>query len=100
MGVCKRGWGIGSSKEGWIQFVHTLEQLPSGRTKLCQNLLQRPRIVVCFVGFAIVQVGGSELMVARHVVLHAREPQRFEVNQVTGVFLRRPFLLRFPGEDR
>jgi hypothetical protein len=51
--------------------------------------------MVRFVGFSILQVCHGELDAGRHVIAHSRQPQWFEVQQVTGVFLGRPLFLRF-----
>jgi len=53
--------------------------------------------VIGFVGFSILQVGGGELRSGCNIIVDSRQPQRFEVEQVSGVFLGRPFLFRFRG---
>jgi hypothetical protein len=57
--------------------------------KPSRNLFQWARIVVCFVGFSILQVCYRELIAGRRVIAHSRKPERFQVEQVTGVFLSR-----------
>src|SRR5579864_2544857 len=55
--------------------------------------------MIPFVSLPIVQVCRRELNAAFHVIVHARQPQWFEVKQVPSVLLGRPLSLGFPDQD-
>jgi hypothetical protein len=56
-------------------------------------------MVVCFVGFSILQVCYRQLIVGRRVIAHSRKPEQFQVEQVNGVLLSRLLWLRFLDQD-
>ena len=51
------------------------------------------------VGFAILEIGGVQLRRAGVVIIEPLVPQRFEIQEVSGIFLDRPFAFGLSGED-
>src|SRR5579863_419814 len=83
----------GSREERRVQLAYAIQQRSSGGAEFGQNLFEWLSVVVGLIGFAIPQVCHSKLAGVRHVILHSREPQRFEVKQMTGMLLGRPFFM-------
>src|SRR5271155_1651849 len=73
-----------------------IHELHSGFPEVTKNLLDTALVVPRFVSFSIVQVGRCEFSDARDVVGNPRHPQRLQVEQMSGMFLRRPFFFRLP----
>jgi hypothetical protein len=58
--------------------------------KPSRNLFQWTPIVVCLVDFSILEICYRELIAGRRVIAHSCKAERFQIEQVTGVFLSRP----------
>jgi hypothetical protein len=82
----------------------SIHQLPSCFSKLRQNLLKRPRIVIGLGRSAIGQVSNAEFASAAQEVLDSFYPQSLEVKQMARVLLGLPFLfsllLRLSDQNR
>ncbi len=59
--------------------------------KFRENLARFAGVVVGIMRLAIGQVRNGERLPIREKILEARQPERLEIEQVTGVLLRRPF---------
>jgi hypothetical protein len=59
------GWAI---KYQFIQFVQSRQQSLSRSAELSQDLFQRSRVMVCFVGLSIRQVCHGELVAGSNVI--------------------------------
>ena len=82
-------------KQSRLKSPHLIHEPQARLPELGKNLLNATRIVSRFVSFSIAQVGMREFSGARHVVVNSRDPQRLEVEQMSGVLLRRPLSCRF-----
>ena len=71
-----------------------IKELETGGTELGEDFAERAIIVVGLMGLAIREIGGRELCASGEEIANSCGPEWFEVEEVSGVFLRGP-LLRF-----
>jgi hypothetical protein len=64
-----------------------------------EDILNGVRVMICFMRFAILHVGGSERFAPRLIVIEATHSQAFEVHQMSGLFLNRPLVAVAPRKD-
>lgn len=88
----------GTGEEGMVYVFDAVQKDCSGCTEVREDLFEGVVVVFGEFGFAIGEVSCSELVAGEQVIADASKPERFEVEQVAGVFLSRPFLLRLGGE--
>ena len=77
----------GTGKVGRQQCSQPIHQIETRRTELFQDLGQQPGIVISLMSFAVGQVGDGKSIATRKEVVHARHPQRLEIQKMAGVFL-------------
>src|SRR6267378_4267983 len=80
------------------QRADAIQQVGSGSAKLGEDVVDVARVVVRVVRLAVAQVGGGQRVAAVEEVLHARAPQRLEIEEVTGVLLRGPLVAGLADE--
>src|SRR5215467_15367313 len=85
--------------DGWFQCAHMVHEFLPCSAEAGEYLPYLAKIVVGFVSPPVGEVGGSQLAGAREVVPNAAKPQGFEVQQMSRVFLGRPFAFGSPSED-
>jgi len=84
-----------SSKQRSLKPSNSIHESQSRIPELGKNLLDATPVVARFVSCPVAQVGGREFNGPRKIVVNSRHPQRLEVEQVSGMLLRRPFFLWF-----
>ena len=89
-----RMWDL-SGEQRSLKPSNSIDELQAGMAELGQDLLKLALIMPRFVSFSIVQVSDGEPGSIRQVVVNSRHPQRLEVEQMSGMLLRRPFSIRF-----
>src|SRR5262249_48733251 len=82
-----------------IEAFGALDQAKAGGAEFGQDVRQRSRIVVGFMGLAITQVRSGQHVAVHEEIPDARHPQRLEIGQVAGVLLGRPFVA-WSGKQR
>src|ERR1700677_883854 len=85
-----------SGEELSLKTAESIHELHSSVAELGKNILDTALVVSRFVSFSIAQVGRCEFSDARDVVVNPRHPQRLQVEQMSGMFLRRPFFFPLP----
>jgi hypothetical protein len=70
-----------------IQLSNSIHESHSLLSELSKNLLDATSVMPCFVSFPIRQVGMAKFDGPGCVVVNSRQPQRLEVEQVSGMFL-------------
>ncbi len=81
------------------QRADAIQQPPSRRAERRENLPDIACVVIRFVGLAVAEVGGGQRVAARDEVVHARRPERLEIEEMAGVLLRGPFVARLADQD-
>jgi len=89
---------FGSSNRRRIQRLRATDQLLACPAELLEDYRDGLGVVVGLVSLAISQVSRRKFVSIGQKVIHAREPQRFEVEQVPGMFLGRPFISGFSDQ--
>ena len=82
-----------ASKNCVVQLLRFAHQLGARASELGHNLIDRPPVVLRLKGLPIAQISNGKLRCSRQVIIDPRHPQRLEVQQVPGVFLRRPLFI-------
>ena len=73
--------------ERFVVGIKTRYEIHPLFAKCSQNILERIRIVICFVRFPVCQVGGRQFVAPRFEIVEASYAQSLQVQQVTGLFL-------------
>jgi hypothetical protein len=76
-----------------IEKVEFVDEGSAGGTKFSQEIGDVAGVVICIVGFAILQIGRRELGFGLGKIVEASTPERFEVAQMADLFLDRPFFI-------
>lgn len=61
------------------------------RPKFIEQILHISRVVIGFVRFTILQVGGRQVLFTFHEIVHTRTPERFKIKEMADLFLCGPF---------
>lgn len=106
-------------KKGVVNYAHglvqarmqrrTIEQLVvalfNGMHKMCarstkieQNSFEFVLVVICIVCLGVLQVGWTQRRRAKAKIQNTTVPQFFQVEQMSGVFLNRPFAARLGNQ--
>lgn len=76
---------------GW-KFADLAEQLHSSFPKPRQNVSNRDSIVIGFVSLAISEIGSGKFRASSQKITDTRDPQRLQIQQMSGLLLGRPFV--------
>jgi len=80
-----------SGKDCGGQRLYALYQTQTCCAEVSNDLIERTGVVIGFVGFSILQIGGGEFgvcpVIVCQVIIDPRDPQGFEVEQMSGVLL-------------
>ena len=82
-----------------LRFPDTIHQVRACFAKRCQNPGQFASVVIGLIRFAVVQVRHGQGVAIAKKIFDARHPQWFQIQQMSRVFLRRPFLTRFAHQN-
>jgi hypothetical protein len=77
-----------AGKQRSLKSCNSVHQPQSRLSELGENLLEAPPVMPRLVSFPIAQVGDREFNRPRHIVVNSGHPQRLEVEQMAGMFLR------------
>jgi hypothetical protein len=82
-----RMWDL-SGEQCNLKASNSIDKLTAGIAELGQDLLKATLIMLRFVSFSIAQVSDRESGSVRQIVVNSRHPQRLEVEEMSGMFLR------------
>ena len=99
LGWLEAGVKGGAGKFGGRHSGDLFHDGETGIAEVFQNFGDPPIVVGGFVSFAVLEIGGVKCFSAAGVIVEALVPERFEVEEVAGVFLDRPFVIAAFGQD-
>jgi hypothetical protein len=83
---------------GWSQNVQLLYKCGASRPEFIEKILNVARVVIGFVRFAVLEVGGGKLRSAFDKIVNASAPQCFQIQEMAHLLLNGPF--SFPASDK
>jgi hypothetical protein len=78
--------------------IHLREPRQARRSELCQEVVERPGVVVRLVGLPVLHVGGRQRLRTGDELIHPCLPEFLEVEQVPHVLLDRPRAAELHGQ--
>lgn len=89
---------LGIRKHRGLKLRYTIHQPHARFAKSRQNRTQLASIMIGFLRPAIAEVRDRERISAGEKVFHTREPERLQVEEVSGMLLCRPLISRFANQ--